>query len=190
MVKRDDLVSLAVAVGGPLVGGQLMGLVSYHSVQTWYDKLKKPRWTPPKWLFAGMWPILYVGQGVSSWLVWRNKGLKGAKRTVPLSLYGAQLLLNLAWQPIMFKLKRPDIALVDSCLMTGVATAATVTMAMAGQNAAEKATIGSLMGAYVAWLGFATALTGKIWKDNPNAAHLDETPTPATAAAGGKSKIN
>lgn len=36
------------------------------------------------------------------------------ERRLPLALYGAQLLLNIAWQPLFFNLKRPDVALVDS----------------------------------------------------------------------------
>ncbi|GFH11663.1 uncharacterized protein HaLaN_07198, partial [Haematococcus lacustris] len=74
-MKRDDALALALAVGGPLLGGQVAALVSFK-----YKRLKKPRWTPPNWLFGG-----------------------GADRKLPLGLYGAQLALNLAWQPIMFK---------------------------------------------------------------------------------------
>jgi tryptophan-rich sensory protein len=177
-MKRDDLVSLAVSVGAPLLGGQLMGLISYKGIQGWYHRLKKPRWTPPKWLFATAWPVLYVGQGVSAWLVWKDKSIKGNKKNVPLALYGAQLILNLLWQPIMFKMHRPDLALVDSSLMLGVATAATASMATVVKGAGNKATVASLMGVYVAWLGFATALNAKIYKDNPDADKIDDTPLP------------
>ncbi|GFH16392.1 uncharacterized protein HaLaN_12804, partial [Haematococcus lacustris] len=95
-------------------------------------------------MFGAVWPLLYTSQGVASWLVWRNKvaakpaGSKevvlacaGADRKLPLALYGAQLALNFAWQPLMFKAHRPDLALVDSTAMLGLATAATVAMSKA-----------------------------------------------------------
>jgi hypothetical protein len=40
--------------------------------------------------------------------------LPAGERRVPLALYGVQLALNLAWQPLFFIAKRPDIALADS----------------------------------------------------------------------------
>jgi tryptophan-rich sensory protein len=36
------------------------------------------------------------------------------KRAVPLTLYSAQLALNLAWTPLFFKQHALDVALVDS----------------------------------------------------------------------------
>lgn len=45
-----------------------------------------------------------VSQGVASWLVWRIK--KTENRKLPLILYGVQLVLNLAWQPLFFKVTK------------------------------------------------------------------------------------
>jgi TspO/MBR family len=57
-----------------------------------YRSLKKPSWTPPDWIFAPAWSVLYAMMGTASWLVWKNGG-----GTVPLALYGIQLALNFAW---------------------------------------------------------------------------------------------
>mmetsp|Transcript_9752 Transcript_9752/g.24274 ORF Transcript_9752/g.24274 Transcript_9752/m.24274 type:complete len:207 (+) Transcript_9752:55-675(+) len=180
--NKDDVLSLALAVGLPLLGGQIGGIVTLPDVKPggWYDKIKKPRWTPPKWAFPVVWPLLYVGQGVASWLVYKTKG---TKKRLPLALYGAQLLLNLAWQPIFFKAHRPDIALADSAAMLGTAAAATVAMTrVAGDH---KAAVAGLMTPYVAWVAFATALTYNIWQNNPDAAKIG-TKEGATTKGSGK----
>lgn len=177
-MKREDAIALAVSIGVPNLLGQVSGLVSYRGVLGWYKRLKKPRWTPPNWLFGGVWPLLYAAQGAASWFVWKNTKAPGLQknRRLPLALYGAQLVLNLIWQPIMFRFKRPDVALADSTAMVGLATAATVAMTRAAGD--RKGVVAGLMSPYLGWLAFATALNYKIWKDNPNAQHIDDSPAP------------
>eukprot|EP01032_Pedospumella_encystans_P039032 gene39032-biopygen32561 len=40
----------------------------------WYENLRKPGWTPPKWAFPVVWSILYVMIGYAGWLVWTTVG--------------------------------------------------------------------------------------------------------------------
>lgn len=179
-MRREDVTSLAVAVAAPLIGGQIASLISFDQIKgKWYTKLlKKPRWNPPNWVFGVVWPVLYLGQGVASWFVYKNKE---GNRKLPLGLYAGQLLLNLIWQPIFFKAHRPDVALVDSAACLGVAAAATVFMTKEAGKKGSKAVVASLMSPYVAWLAFATVLTGQIWKDNPDAHKLDDSTAPAAS---------
>ena len=55
-----------------------------------------------------VWTVLYTMMGVASWQVWNAGG-----GWVPLTLYGVQLALNLAWSPIMFNKKDLGLALAD-----------------------------------------------------------------------------
>ena len=50
----------------------------------WYERLVKPRWRPPNWLFAPIWTVLYLTVAVSGWLVWREAGIAGA--ALPLAI--------------------------------------------------------------------------------------------------------
>lgn len=165
----SNLLSLAVSVGVPLVAGQISGILSLPDIAGWYTKLRKPKWCPPTFLFGPIWTALYTSAGVASWLVWKQKG-KG--RVLPMTLYIVQMLLNQAWQPIFFKAHRLDWALGDAAAMLGVAAAATVSMA----KTAGPAKILPLMVPYVAFIGFATALTYNIHKNNPQAHKIETTP--------------
>jgi tryptophan-rich sensory protein len=71
----------------------VVGMVIAPDVLGWYQKLKKPTWEPPNWLFGPMWSLLYCMMGVASHRVWLAGG-----GPLPLTLYGVQLLLNLAWR--------------------------------------------------------------------------------------------
>lgn len=95
----------------------------------------------------------------------------------PLGLYAAQLALNFAWQPLFFKAKRLDLALLD---ITGtlVMTAAT---AQAFHKVNPKA--GYLMLPSVAWVAYAAALNASLHKKNPGAHKFVDTSKKSFAAA-------
>ncbi|KXZ50750.1 hypothetical protein GPECTOR_15g435 [Gonium pectorale] len=154
-----NALSLTVSIGVPLVGGIVGGLVTQKDVLTWYPKIKKPRWTPPNFLFGPVWTALYAMMGTASWIVWKGKG----KNTVALSLYGAQLVLNLIWNPLFFKTHKTDVALVDITALLGLATAATVEMTKVSSAAVQL----PLMVPYLVWVSYATALNANIWANNP-----------------------
>jgi tryptophan-rich sensory protein len=125
----------------------------------WYRRLDKPRWRPPDWLFAPVWTALYLAIAVSGWLVWREAGIADA--ALPLAVYVLQLLLNAAWTPIFFGLKRPDLALAE-IVMLWAAIVATIMLFYPVSAAAAW-----LLGPYLAWVSFASALTCSIWMRNP-----------------------
>jgi tryptophan-rich sensory protein len=56
------------------------------------------------------WALLYGVMGTASYLVGKQAGW----RSYPMGVYAAQLLLNLAWQPIFFLMKRPGVAQVEN----------------------------------------------------------------------------
>ena len=91
----------------------------------WYEQLVKPSWRPPNRLFPPVWAALYLTIAFSGWLVWRKAGFAGA--TLPLSIYALQLVLNAAWSPIFFGLRRPDLGLVE-IVMVWLSIAATITL--------------------------------------------------------------
>ncbi|HEU4763175.1 MAG TPA: TspO/MBR family protein [Gemmatimonadales bacterium] len=125
----------------------------------WYAALSKPPWTPPSWLFAPVWTLLYIAMGVAAWLVWRERG--AAPVGVAIGLFLAQLALNALWSWLFFAWHRLDLAAVEIVVLW-VAIAATIVAFWRVRPAA-----GALLLPYLAWVSFATALTVAIWRRNP-----------------------
>lgn len=99
------MAGMIIAVLIPLIGGLLSGYFGMTKDHEWYNKLEKPVWNPPTWLFGPAWTILYLLMGIASYIIWQNGG------NMALVVYGIQLLVNFAWSPTFFRFQRPDIAL-------------------------------------------------------------------------------
>ena len=123
----------------------------------WYDALQKPPWTPPDWLFAPVWTVLYLAIAVAGWLVWRGRD---GQSSTALSFWVAQLILNGLWSWLFFGLHRPDLALLDIVLLD----AAIVGFVMSALPISRLAA--ALFVPYGLWVGYATALTFSIWQAN------------------------
>ena len=122
----------------------------------WYAALIKPAFTPPGWLFGPVWTVIYILIAIAGWLVWRAEGV-GAL----LVLWGAQLVLNMAWSWIMFERHEIGLALIDIVLLwLVIATFIGFAWPLYPIPAA-------LFGVYLAWVSFATALNFRIWQLNP-----------------------
>jgi translocator protein len=63
----------------------------------WYETLKKPSFTPPKWLFPVAWTIIYL---LLAWAGYRLSLMPGSQ--VVLALWAAQIALNTLWTPVFF----------------------------------------------------------------------------------------
>jgi translocator protein len=127
-------------------------------VRGWYKTLAPNALQPPDWVFGPVWTALYASMGFASWAAWAAGASKGV-----LGLYALQLAANFAWTPTFFVLKDLTLALADLALITGLAAVTAV------KFGAVTPLAGWLMVPYVAWSGYATALTAKLWIDNPSA---------------------
>ena len=124
----------------------------------WYERLKKPSWRPSNRLFAPVWTVLYLMIAVAGWLIWRKAGFAGAG--LPLAVYALQLILNAAWSPLFFGLRRPDLGFVDIVLVW-ISIIATIVLFYPIDVVAAM-----LLVPYLAWVTFATALNFFVWRLN------------------------
>ncbi|MDO8538966.1 MAG: TspO/MBR family protein [Opitutaceae bacterium] len=138
--------------------GLLATTATLSSVKTWYPTLHKPEWTPPNWIFAPVWTLLYVGMAVAAWRVWRATDDLGAKRTF--RVFRAQLVLNALWSILFFGLRRPDWALVDMIVLWAILMMMTVWFWRVDRIA------GAIWSLYAAWVTYAFALNAAIWNMN------------------------
>ena len=138
-------------VAACLGGGALAGLATSSSVQTWYPQLAKPSWTPPGWLFAPVWTVLYVMMAVAGWRVWRRIGWGW-----PHALFALQLALNIAWSFSFFAARSPIAGLANIAALWCAIVATIVVFARIDRGAAV------LLVPYLAWVSFASALDAAI----------------------------
>ncbi|MDW7657127.1 MAG: TspO/MBR family protein [Bacillota bacterium] len=86
------------------------------AMNQWYKKLAKPTWAPPARLFGPVWTVLYIGIVITfgtaaymyaksqiSWLV-----------LLPFML---NIVFNVAFTPLQFKLRNNNLALLDIFLV-------------------------------------------------------------------------
>jgi len=124
----------------------------------WYEGLRKPGWTPPKWAFPVVWSILYVAIGYAGWLVWSTAGW-----SLPLVIWGVQMVANALWSFFFFGMRRMDLALIDvSVLWLSIALFIIVAWSVAP--------LASLLFApYLAWVTAAATLNHSVRRLNPEA---------------------
>ncbi|KAI8464942.1 MAG: TspO/MBR family-domain-containing protein [Monoraphidium minutum] len=158
--------SLIANVAGPVGGGFALGLLTKDQIPNWYAKLQKPSWTPPNKVFPIAWTWFYSAMGIAAFVTMRS----GTAKAVPLTLYGIQLALNFAWTPLFFKAHTLDASLLDITALLGVAAAATVKMA---KSTKKPEIIYPLMGPYLGWLAYATALNAELLRQNSTETLLD-----------------
>jgi tryptophan-rich sensory protein len=161
--KGANWTGLAGWLGLSLAAGAIGGIASANA-REFYATLAKPAWAPPEWLFGPVWTALYILMGIAAWLVWRERPaqpeLQNARRA-GLTLFVAQLALNALWTYLFFVWRQGTWAFAE-ILVLWIAIA--VTAALFGRI--SKAAAWCLV-PYLAWVGFATALTWSVWRANP-----------------------
>ena len=149
---------LAVALALCLGVGALGRLWTAAGVRDWYPELAKPPITPPGWLFGPVWTALYIAMGWAAWRIWRRAGFAGA--AAPLSLFGVQLALNLAWSYLFFGRHWIGAAFAEILFLLAAIAVTALAFARRDRFAAW------LLVPYFAWVAFASVLTGWIWMLN------------------------
>jgi len=122
----------------------------------WYLTLNKPIFTPPSWLFAPVWSVLYILIAVSFFLVWK-KGFKKKHVKNALKLFVIQFILNLSWSPIFFGLKNISLALIVIIIMWVYILKTILAFGKVTKTASY------LLYPYIVWVSFAAVLNFSIW---------------------------
>jgi translocator protein len=130
------------------VAGMGAWLGSSNVPGPWYVALEKPSFTPPNWMFAPVWTVLYVLIG----MVGARKALYGGAQGLWLLQIGA----NFAWSPVFFGMQAPLSALPIIAVML-LAILAFITVEW------RRDQISALMFLpYAIWVSVATALNTMI----------------------------
>jgi tryptophan-rich sensory protein len=131
------------------------------TIGPWYQvELRKPSWTPPNWAFGPAWAFILALAACAGVLAWSHTG-SGAGHIRIAELFAVTIVLQVAWSPLFFNLKRPDWALIEvSFLWLSV-----LTLAIGLARYSMLADV--LLAPYLIWVAFAAALNLAIVRMNP-----------------------
>lgn len=117
-----------------------------------YDAVKRPAWSPPRWVFAPVWATIGAAQ------LWGDIRLLGSRSRHPalLALQVASWVGALGFAPAFFRLRSPRLAFASN-----VACAATTVASIVLAGRVDKKAALALAPA-AAWLGYALPLGGWI----------------------------
>lgn len=136
-----------------------LGSVASSEAPGFYAQLAKPDWAPPASVFGPVWSVLYGLMAIAAWLVWREPESPG--RTRAIGLFLAQLAANALWSWLFFAWHHGALAFADVVLLLALVVATSAAFWRIYRVA------GLLLLPYVAWVGFASALTWAVWQANP-----------------------
>lgn len=154
-----NITRLFLSISICLLTGGLGSLVTTPSVSTWFPTLIKPSFSPPNWLFAPVWTILFILMGISAYLIW-DKGLKKKVVKEALLIFVFQLFLNFLWSLFFFGLHQPFLAFLE-IIVLWIAILLTIL-----KFRKISKTAGYLLLPYIAWVTFAAFLNFTITKLN------------------------
>ncbi len=121
------------------------------SVSTWYMTLNKPFFTPPGWLFAPVWILLYFLIAWAAFLV-EEQRRRSHLTIAALILFFIHLFFNFLWSYLFFGLQQIGWALADIILLDILIIILIVLFYKVDKRAAY------LLIPYLAWVLFATGL--------------------------------
>ena len=151
---------LLIAIAICEFAGAIGAIFTAPSIPIWYEGLVKPSLTPPGWVFAPVWTILFALMGVSLWLI-TEKADQMKTRRLAHQVFVFQLALNVAWSFIFFGLHSVGAAAIELISLWLVVFAVMLVFARISRRAVW------LLVPYLAWITFAFYLNMGLWVLNP-----------------------
>ena len=117
----------------------------------WYKQLKKPSWSPPGKIFGPVWTVLYIGIiitfGTAGYMF-----IKGEISWLIILPFILNIVFNIAFTPLQFKLRNNLLALLDIVFILATLVWALIAI----YPSAYWITIVNIP--YLLWVSFATIL--------------------------------
>ncbi len=135
--------------------GFLSGMSTTSEIANWYSQLQKPSFNPPNFIFGPVWSALYILMGISLSII-IGKG-SNRIRTISITLFVIQFVLNLCWSYIFFNLHQTGWAFMEILLMWLTILAMIISFYKLHKTAAL------LQIPYLIWVSFASILNYTIY---------------------------
>ncbi len=129
------------------------------TIGPWYERLKKPGWTPPNWAFPVVWTTIFLLCTVAAGLGWRRARTPQERQRI-VSAFVVNGFFNIAWSVLFFHYERPDWALAE---VTGL----WLSILVMGATLWPATRLGAaLLLPYFAWVSTAAVLNAAIVRLN------------------------
>jgi translocator protein len=156
---KRNAVRVLAAIAIAWTPGFLGSMLFATGDDSWYQQIDKPWFNPPSWVFGPVWSVLYIGMGISLYLIW-TRGDSSRHWYWLMAVFAVQLVLNGLWTPAFFGLESPIAGLAVIIPLWAFILA---TILLARRYSGLSALI---LVPYLLWVSFATALNFSIWQLN------------------------
>ena len=140
-----------------LAVGYISSIVTRENIPTWYALINKPFFTPPNWVFAPVWTLLYIMMGFAAGSVWNKIDTDEANVKKAFFFFLIQLALNALWSFLFFGLQNPFLASIEIILLWLMIFETYKQFKNIDKLAAN------LLLPYLVWVSYATLLTISVW---------------------------
>lgn len=158
-MRINTLIKIIISIVVCLAVGFVASIATQSGVDTWYETIKKPSFTPPNAVFAPIWTILYILMGISAGIVW-SRGLHHIWVKTALYHFVFQLLINALWSVVFFNLEQPLMALLVIVTLFVLILLTIKWFKVVNDLSAY------LLIPYALWVLYAMALNFEIWRLN------------------------
>jgi len=138
----------------PLTAGFIGSASTVKNIPTWYANLNKPFFSPPNWIFAPVWTILYIMMGTSLFLILLRQK---TYFTHPIKVFLLHLIVNSFWSIAFFGMKNPGFGFFVIIVLWGIIYYLIKLFSKIDKRASN------LLLPYLAWVSFASVLNLSIW---------------------------
>ena len=151
--SMHSMARLGLFIAFVLAAGFAIGYL--NSPGSWYATLAKPWFSPPNWVFAPIWSLIYLLVAIAGWRTWEAES-----NWMALVLWWTQMALNFMWSPVFFTMHHPLAAL--AIFLTLIVSI----LAFVAKQWSHDRTSAALFIPYAVWVSFASVLNFEIVRLN------------------------
>ena len=153
----QKILRIATVIMTCLAVGYISSIVTRENIPAWYALINKPFFTPPNWVFAPVWTLLYIMMGFAAGSVWNKIDTDEANVKKAFLFFLIQLALNALWSFLFFGLHNPMLASIEIILLWLMIFETYKQFKNIDKLAAN------LLLPYLVWVSYATLLTISVW---------------------------
>lgn len=162
-MKTNKAFKLIISIFICEAAGFIGSVFTMPAIEGWYKFIQKPSFSPPNWIFAPVWTILFALMGIALFIVWSSyektsdKKQKAQARSA-IIIFFVQLIVNILWSVLFFGLQNPGAAFAEIIILWFEIAITIYAFARVSRTAAW------LLVPYLLWVSFAAYLNYAIWQ--------------------------